>query len=1148
MSTFSKKFVSAALTATTGLWMSGAMMLVPVAHAQSTADLQAQIAALLAQIQQLQAQLLSQGGAAPAPTTFTRDLTVGSRGADVKSLQQYLNGKGFVVAQSGPGSPGSESDYFGSLTKAALGRFQAANGISPAAGYFGPITRSAIASMAGPGPTPTPTPGPTPGPIVPAPATGIAVSLASDNPGAGSLISSSGSAAARVPVLAVNFTAGLAGGATVNELKFRKQGVLSDTAISSAYLIEGGKVLSQFSSLASGVITFSGLNLGVNAGQTRKLWLAIDPATGLSAGNTVSFSFSSAADVVAVDNTNAALTATGAFPMNGNVFTVTSVSNPSIASLTVASSSVGTSIYAGSQNVLVSQWTLTGANSPVNLNSINFKVVGSATKSDIRNLKLFINGTQVGPTVAQVGADGSGFFDLSASPAKINTGSGNMQVYADVMGSPSFDFSFRLLNSYDVYAVDTQYNVPVSVTINGGSGITVSILQGTLTVDLASDTPTGNIAKGGSGTSLAKFKIYAAGEQVKVKFLDFRLDFTGTTTTLSSMIKNIVLVDDAGNQVGTTINTPPTSNSCENDSTPGYNAAGTQYVDCFGTSSSNINYLIPANTARVLTLRGDIQSDAGFTTITARLLADTNNLQGQTSSQQSSSGAVVGSALTLAANALTVARNSGVGTQTFSAGSTGSKIGSYALSASSAEGVNLTSITILTSASSTNFQNLKLKVGEMQYGITQPTLSASASYAFSGSLNIPAGQTKVVDVYADILNATAANTYTTVTTLSACSGSGAATFTSVTCTSTGGQNLVVAGQATVTVTADSLPAATQIVMGAPGAPLATFRFTETSNIEDVKITDLYIFQQVAATNTVKSAFSGLSLYQGAELKSVGGAATTYASTSNPGPGYYYKFSFASPLVVPRANSILLALRGDVASYSSSGASDNTTHVFKITTATADTALDTAAEVAVAYGNTSNATSAVTLSSANGQAMTVLRSKINFSATALGQSSSRAKNSSDNLASLTFAADAAGTVAINSVVVTFAGTAPSVATFLDGVTLFDESNTALGTGNTTSSTACSGGTSTCTKTFNLGSTTGGQPISGGSSRTWTLRIDGTKTQAGAANIAQTLTATINALTDIRYTNGLDSAATTAVSLPSNLLVPINLNSVSFSIGT
>lgn len=75
---------------------------------------------------------------------FTRDLELGDEGADVRELQKYLNSAGFVVASSGVGSPGQETTYFGSLTKAALIKFQKAKNISPAAGYFGPITRGVI--------------------------------------------------------------------------------------------------------------------------------------------------------------------------------------------------------------------------------------------------------------------------------------------------------------------------------------------------------------------------------------------------------------------------------------------------------------------------------------------------------------------------------------------------------------------------------------------------------------------------------------------------------------------------------------------------------------------------------------------------------------------------------------------------------------------------------------------------------------------------------------------------------------------------------------------------------------------------------------------------------------------------------------------
>ncbi len=80
---------------------------------------------------------------------FTRDLSEGSTGTDVMNLQKFLNMKGYAVATTGPGSAGQESTYFGSLTKAALARYQAAVGISPAAGFFGPTTRAHVNAQLG---------------------------------------------------------------------------------------------------------------------------------------------------------------------------------------------------------------------------------------------------------------------------------------------------------------------------------------------------------------------------------------------------------------------------------------------------------------------------------------------------------------------------------------------------------------------------------------------------------------------------------------------------------------------------------------------------------------------------------------------------------------------------------------------------------------------------------------------------------------------------------------------------------------------------------------------------------------------------------------------------------------------------------------
>lgn len=79
------------------------------------------------------------------PLGFTKDLSIGMTDGDVSKLQAYLNSHGFPVATVGlPGSTGHETNYFGPATKAAVMKFQAAHGISPVSGYFGPLTRAYV--------------------------------------------------------------------------------------------------------------------------------------------------------------------------------------------------------------------------------------------------------------------------------------------------------------------------------------------------------------------------------------------------------------------------------------------------------------------------------------------------------------------------------------------------------------------------------------------------------------------------------------------------------------------------------------------------------------------------------------------------------------------------------------------------------------------------------------------------------------------------------------------------------------------------------------------------------------------------------------------------------------------------------------------
>jgi len=88
------------------------------------------------------AQIKTQGTDMQLNYQFSRDLKLSTSNEEVRELQKYLNAHGFTVATSGPGSPNHETTYFGPATRAALSRFQEANNITPALGYFGPLTRA----------------------------------------------------------------------------------------------------------------------------------------------------------------------------------------------------------------------------------------------------------------------------------------------------------------------------------------------------------------------------------------------------------------------------------------------------------------------------------------------------------------------------------------------------------------------------------------------------------------------------------------------------------------------------------------------------------------------------------------------------------------------------------------------------------------------------------------------------------------------------------------------------------------------------------------------------------------------------------------------------------------------------------------------
>ena len=108
--------------------------------------------------------------AMPAATGLTRELGPGSKGDDVTALQEFLAKDKAIYPE------GSATGYYGSLTTAAVRRFQAKYGISQV-GRVGPATLKQLQELmsgivVAPAPVPTPAPAPAPAPTpAPAPST-----------------------------------------------------------------------------------------------------------------------------------------------------------------------------------------------------------------------------------------------------------------------------------------------------------------------------------------------------------------------------------------------------------------------------------------------------------------------------------------------------------------------------------------------------------------------------------------------------------------------------------------------------------------------------------------------------------------------------------------------------------------------------------------------------------------------------------------------------------------------------------------------------------------------------------------------------------------------------------------------------------------
>jgi hypothetical protein len=687
----------------------------------------------------------------------------------------------------------------------------------------------------------------------------------------------------------------------------------------------------------------------------------------------------------------------GTFPINGNLMTTALVAD--FGRLTVATSTNSGTVDPGITGWEAMRITLAAANQKIKIYSIKFLQLGSIQKTDIANLGLYSGTTQLGTTQAALASDGTVTFDLSSAPYEIGAGiTRTLSLKLDIIGGSTRTIKFSLQRSSDIVAKDDNYGVYVAPDVAAVATFSVLdstpalVTQGNLTINRTTDSPSANVALNSSNVTLAKFNIKAVGEDVRVSSLNVRV----ASTTGWNTIKNVRVLYD-GSQVGTTITTMPADQLTANS-----------------TSTVSFSFTVPVGQTKVLEVKADIQGDnlGSGDKLIVYLGKGTTNVQRMTSLGTFGFPASdqAGSELTVSAAGLSASKNTTIGDITAVNNSQGVIIGSWFLTAGSAEGVDISRIGIKDASTSgsgavgdaTNtarhslgeaFTNLELYYVSTKLGSTVVPTDAveGTEYSFYPSgFSLAAGQTVRIDLKANVQpgptwwNGNAAQ-------LSSAESSGKITSNSAnigTPGATPGQALTLSGAGILSLALDSsAPEGSIVAMGDTEKTMGIWKLSANST-EDLTVSQIIVFNRAITTSS--SNVSNLKLYCGADQFGTTQGGLILAS------GKYYAAFGGATCLVPKGSSRLITLKSDITSYGS-GATAGGYLQFYLEIPSPITGLSTSAIIARGAADYAS-TTANTSSSAN--LVYPYRTSLTPTLACNGVCGSRTRSATDKIANLT----------------------------------------------------------------------------------------------------------------------------------------------------
>lgn len=815
-------------------------------------------------------------GSLPAGFQFTKNLKLGTRDDEVKSLQIFLNSDAdTLVAASGAGSAGNETTYFGNATKAAVMKFQTKYGITPVAGYWGSISRAKANTLVGSGSSSTSTtcasgaafdpvtgqacatstiPGCLPGYAFSA-TTGqactgttvvttgtLSAAVASDNPGVSTLITGQSIA----DLAHFTLTNGSTEEVKITSLELQRLGVSADATLANVYLFDGATRLTDAGTVSSGKVTFNATNgvIVIPANTSKVISVKADILAG-SNGQTVG---------IALSGITSSAQLSAILPLNGNIH---SIANANLA--TVAFGNVlGTNLLPGNttsdpmDNVVVWQNTVTIGNRNVIFNKISLKQINSVEAKDLTNFRLVVDGTEIA-TLASL--DSNGYLTFSGLNKTLTTGNRVIKVIANLLGGSGRIAQFSVRNKADVEFKDSEYSALVAATNVPATAGTITINPGVLSVTKSSTSVSGKVANNGSNVSLAKYEFKAYGEPVKVETLTAGfayVDAGGVVVNAAATIRNGKIYVN-GAQVGSTTTIA---------------AGGTQFTT---------NFVVTPGTTAVVEIYGDVFDNDGTgsfennDTLTFSLLLGASNATKQVSygTINVPTANTPANQVTVAEGTLTVGKTSAYANQNVVVPQTLYKVGSWDISGSATENVNVNTLGIditqtgnsgdgLGDFDEDDIKDAYLKItvagGTAQDLTIKPTMAATNNN-WPVSITLEKNQTMKVELWARILGTAAENTDALRSDLDV-AASGSDSGAAINVNNTNGQVLTVqAGNLLITRAATS--PVSVIVDDSGNAITASYKF-EAQN-------DAYVIEEVLVNIANVTAVSSVNLKDGSTI-------------------------------------------------------------------------------------------------------------------------------------------------------------------------------------------------------------------------------------------------------------------------------------------